>query len=379
MRAVLTLHGIGVFGGRGPWQKPIERVLAPHFRCITIKYSHYRWLGFLSAVVEPWLLIPGIGVILLVKRWYSIHFAWAWIVGICLLSCFAARFRQRMALSYFLAQSSNRLSLGLKPHVIAHSMGTKLVGTALREYPQVRLRNVVLTGCVLPTNYPWRGVLTANPSAFVHVRNDVGSRDFVPWLAHKGHQLGILPGFGMSGRVGFDTSHDLVHTVDSPNVLCAQCAVPADSAPIHNVISDRFTHSSAFATPEFAAYFWLPFLWNIAPAEYSEFLELCLAAEQHFQDRDWVPLRTTEEELLYSEWRWTGGTTLEAYIRRHLAVHPHSGTIATPVVAQVLRKVWQDFAAGCHAYHDRGAGWERQLAVLNPAVAIVRAVDAILG
>ena len=158
MRAVLTLHGIGVFGGRGPWQKPIERVLAPHFRCITIKYSHYRWLGFLSAVVEPWLLISGIAVVLLLKRWYAIHFVGAWIVGICVLSCFAARLRHRMALSYFLAQSSHRLPLGLKPHVIAHSMGTKLVGTALKEYPQVRLGNVVLTGCVLPTNYPWRGV-----------------------------------------------------------------------------------------------------------------------------------------------------------------------------------------------------------------------------
>ena len=284
-----------------------------------------------------------------------------------------------MALSYFLAQSSHRLPLGLKPHVIAHSMGTKLVGTALKEYPQVRLGNVVLTGCVLPTNYPWRGVRPANPHGFAQVRNDVGSRDFVPWLAHKGHQLGILRGFGMSGRVGFDPSDDLVHTVGSPNVLCAPCTAAADSAPIHNVISGEFTHSSAFATPQFAAYFWLPFLWNIAPREYSDFLELCLAADQHFQDHDWLRLRATEEELLHSEWRWTGDITLEAYIGRHLAVHPRSGTIPTPVVAQVLRKVWQDVAAACYAYHDRGTGWERQLAALNPTVAIVGAVNAILG
>jgi pimeloyl-ACP methyl ester carboxylesterase len=379
MRTVLTLHGVGVFGGRGPWQKSVQKVIAPHFRCIPIKYSHYRWLGFLSAVVEPRLFILGLGVILLLRKWYAIHFLWAWIIAIFALSCSAARIRHGLALSYFLAQSSKQLPLGHKPHVIAHSMGTKLVGMAIEEYPQVRLENVVLAGCVLATNYPWRAVQRVNPNAFVRVRNDVGRRDLVPWLAHKGHQLRLLRGFGLAGRVGFDQVAGLVHTVRSPNALCASCTGAKDFAPIHNVINDKFTHSSVFATPEFASYFWLPFLWNIDPPEYSAFLDLCLAANEHFDNEDWVLLRATEEELLHAEWRWTRDVALEAHIGLYVAAHPGRYRTTTPVVAQVLRKVWQDFAAACYAYHDRRAGWQRQVAALNPTVAIVGAVDTILG
>jgi hypothetical protein len=99
MRAVLTVHGVGIFGGRGPWQKPIERVLAPHCHCITIKYSHYRWLGFLSAVVEPWVLVPAIVALYVLKQWYTVHFVWAWFIVALALSCIAARFRHRLTSS----------------------------------------------------------------------------------------------------------------------------------------------------------------------------------------------------------------------------------------------------------------------------------------
>lgn len=137
MRAVLTIHGIGVFGGRGPWQGPIERVLAPHFRCITIKYSHYRWLGFVSAVLEPHILILGLAILLLARRWRGVPHLWAWIIALFVISCIAAQVRHRMALSHLLIESSQRLPFGFRPHVIARSMGTKLIGLALQEYPQV--------------------------------------------------------------------------------------------------------------------------------------------------------------------------------------------------------------------------------------------------
>ena len=378
MRAVLTVHGVGIFGGRGPWQKPIERVLAPHFHCITIKYSHYRWLGFLSAVVEPWVLVPAIVALYVLKQWYTVHFVWAWFIVALALSCIAARFRHRLALNHFLLECSARLSLGLRPHVIAHSMGTKLVGTALEDYPQVWLNNIVLTGCVLPTNYPWREVQVAKPQAFARVRNEVAMRDLVPWLAHKAHQLRILRGFGMAGRVGFDAG-DFVHTTSSPGTPCAECILGGRSAPVHNVMIRQYGHSSVFATPEFAAYFWLPFFWNIDPAEYSEFLEFCRAADQHYQDHDVRKLRIAEEELLHSQWRWTEGSSLAAFIDRYVSVHSGTPAMATPVVALVLRKIWQDVAAACDAYHDRGPGWEQKITALNPMVAVLRAVDAILG
>src|SRR5260370_27686920 len=59
MRALLTIHGVGFLGGRGQWQEAIQWVIAPHFDHRPIKYSHYRWLGLMCAVVEPWALVMG--------------------------------------------------------------------------------------------------------------------------------------------------------------------------------------------------------------------------------------------------------------------------------------------------------------------------------
>lgn len=379
MRAVLTIHGIGVLGGRGPWQGPIGRVLAPHFRCITIKYSHYRWLGFFSAVLEPRVFLLGLTILFIARRWHGIPQLWAWIVGLLVISCIAAQVRHRMALSHLLTESSHRLPLGIRPHVIAHSMGTRLIGTALKEYPQVRFGSVVLTGCVLPTNYPWRDVRRTNSRAFERVRNEVASKDLVPLLAHVGHRLGILRGYGNAGRVGFDAVPNWVHNMGSPNTVCGQCTAAPPPAPIHNVTSAHGTHSSAFATPEFAAYYWLPFFWNIDPVEYSDFLELCLDANEHYESRNWSQLRVAEEELLHSEWQWARGTTLEAHIQLHVSIHPRGRAIATSVIALVLQKMYVDIAAATEAYRDRGEDWQRKVAALHPVVAMIGAIDVVLG
>ena len=378
MRPVLTVHGIGVFGGRGPWQGPIERVLAPHFECITIKYSHYRWLGFVSAVIEPRSLLFGFVVLFFAKKYFHLPYLWAWMVALLVISSFLAQVRHRRALSHLLEESSRRVPHGFKPHVIAHSMGTKLVGTALKEYPEVRLGSLVLTGCVLPTNYPWHRVRMTNPRAFERVRNEVASKDIVPWLAHLGNRLRLLRGFGNAGRSGFDAAPGWIHNVASVNSVCGQCAAAPPPAPIHNVTNANGTHSSAFATPAFAAYYWLPFLWNIDPGEYSDFLELCFDAHEHYLNHNWPQLRGAEEELLYSEWRWAGGVTLESHIERYMSIHPRAGTIQTPVAAQVLQKMYLDIAAASQAYRDRGDNWKCKVAALHPVTALIGAIDAIL-
>jgi len=135
MRVVLTIHGIGVFGGRGPWQAPIGRVLAPHFRCVTIKYSHYRWLGFFSAVLEPRIILLGLAILFVTRRWHGIPHLWTWIIGLFVISCIAAQFRHRKALSHLLTESSHELPLGFKPHVIAHSMGYEIAWDSAKRIP----------------------------------------------------------------------------------------------------------------------------------------------------------------------------------------------------------------------------------------------------
>ena len=169
-----------------------------------------------------------------------------------------------------------------------------------------------------------------------------------------------------------------VHNLGSPNAVCGQCSAAPPPAPIHNVTSAYGTHSSAFATPEFAAYYWLPFLWNIDPVEYSDFLELCLDANEHYENHSWPQLRGAEEELLYSEWQWAGGATLETHIQRHVSIHPR-GQATTSVVAQVLQKMYVDIGAASQAYRDRGEDWQRKIAALHPVAAMIGAIDVILS
>ena len=376
MQTVLTLHGVGILGGRGPWQDSVNRVLGPHFRCVPIKYAHYRWLGLFSAVMEPWVLAPGLAIILALHFLYHLGRGWtsAGVVLILILSCVLAQIRHRLALRHFLQEIDRSKQTGMVPHIVAHSMGTKLVGTVLEVYPQVRFANMVLAGCVLPTNYPWEHVHCPHRPRFRRVRNEVGGRDAVPLLAEAAHRLWMLPGFGPAGRHGFEKC-DYVHTVGCLDPACKDCT-PQWIAPVHNVTISGFGHSSVFDAPSYASTYWLPFFWGIDPGEYADFLESCLAAEFHHERHNWLDCLLAEEDLRDRRWGWTGGRTLGQYIEdlaRAYKVGP-----ATPPVGWIVRKVWQDVARACRADQERGDGWERAIVFLCPPRVIVNAVDAIL-
>ena len=379
MRAVLTIHGVGTFGGRGPWQKSIDRVLGPHFKCTAIKYSHYRRLGLLTAVIEPWLLAPGI-VLVLLLRWLLVLTAiWPWMILVVLLSFLGARIRHGLCLRNFLNEHTRTTSFGVGPHIIAHSMGTKLVGTVLRKYPQTRFANLILAGCVLPTDYPWQRIAVSNQDRFGFVRNEVSGRDMVPALARLGARLRLLPGFGPAGCNGFDEVVGLIHTVSSLSAFCAKCVIRGAAVAIHNVVSDEFGHSSVFDSPSYASSFWLPFLWGIEPSEYANFLELCFAAEEHHQARNWLAYSIAEQGLLDTEWGWAGNVTLRNYIRQLAKIYPARVTLPEIPIGQILQKVWQDVAIASRAHQQRTEEWETQILALNPVTSVLRSVDAILG
>ncbi|MEJ1966428.1 MAG: alpha/beta fold hydrolase [Gammaproteobacteria bacterium] len=75
--------------------------------------------------------------------------------------------------------------------VIAHSFGTYMVGEVLRKYPQHRFDKLILTGSILPTDYPWAEKLDDWQVSFVH--NEHGSLD--PWP----NRARMLPSAGASG------------------------------------------------------------------------------------------------------------------------------------------------------------------------------------
>lgn len=378
MQTVLTLHGVSIFGKRGPWQKSVARVLGPHFRCVPITYDHYRWLGLFSAVMEPWVLLPGLGIILGLHFLGHLGRGWtmAGVVLILILSCVFAQIRHRRAFQNFLREIGRTTPTGMAPHIVAHSMGTKLVGTVLEIYPHIRFANVVFAGCVLPTNYPWKLVHCPHRPRFRSVRNEVGGRDVVPLLAEAAHRLWMLPGFGAAGRHGFEES-DYVHTVDSLEPACKDCT-PQKIAPVHNVVLTEYGHSSVFDTAAYASAYWLPFFWGIDPGEYADFLESCLAADIHHETQNWPAYRRAEEDLLDRPWEWTAGRSLGQYIEDLARAYNGGRATRFPVIGRVLRKVWQDVARACRADQERADGWERAIVFLHPPRVVANAVDAIL-
>jgi len=378
MREVLTIHGVGFLGGRGPWQDSIDRVLGPHFRCTSIKYSHYRWLGLLTAVIEPWVLGVSLLLIELLRCLHFIRLIWPWAVLAAVVSVLAARIRQGLCIRNFLEEHRRATALGIRPHVIAHSMGTKVVGSVLETYSQVRLTNLVLAGCVLPTNYPWRALIAANPDRFSQVRNEVGGRDLVPMLAGAGAKLRLLPGYGSAGSRGFDEVAGLIHTVSALSAYCAKCVILGTAVAVHNVASANFGHGSVFDSPSYAASFWLPFLWRIEPAEYASFLELCVLAEHHHEEGNWAKYSVVEQELLDREWGWADNLSLRDYIAQAVKHYPNQRLTVPAPFGQIVSKMWHDVVMASRAHQERGVGWETAIRSLNPTMAVLGSVDALL-
>ncbi len=86
---------------------------------------------------------------------------------------------------------------GLRPSVVAHSLGTYIIGKCMRKYPYVRFDKIILCGSILPTNFNWSEVFARDQANYV--RNIRCMRD--PWVP-KARWL-VTDG-GSSGVDGFD-------------------------------------------------------------------------------------------------------------------------------------------------------------------------------
>jgi hypothetical protein len=263
------------------------------------------------------------------------------------------------------------------PYVVAHSLGTHFVGTALRKYPGIRLGKVIFAGSVLPQDYPWQDVFAANPGAVECIRNDVGRRDLVPRLARVAHRIWLLRGFGMSGWAGFNELDDLVHTVNAPEEDCTRCEVCPHPAPVHNVICKDFGHSGAFRDPRYTAYIWLPFLWGFGSHDYSNFIKLCLLLEEHEKNQRHEAYAIVEYELHHAKWAWTGGMSFREYIESLIMAYPSDSTKDIPhIAALVIKTVVRDLWHVSHS-HPQKKGAD-DLPTFNPIVSIFKAIDIVM-
>jgi hypothetical protein len=86
-------------------------------------------------------------------------------------------------------------------HVLAHSNGSFVVGTALRDHKEIKVNRVVVAGSVLPRDFDWPALLAREQ--LKHVHSVCGNTDWpVGWLCRG---LSLIPwiGLGTGGYGGF--------------------------------------------------------------------------------------------------------------------------------------------------------------------------------
>ncbi len=89
---------------------------------------------------------------------------------------------------------------------VGHSNGTYLLARAMRKYPALRFRNVVLAGSVVPHSYNWHELIEQERIANVY--NFVATNDWVVGIFPKTFETLRLQDLGGGGFVGFENFTD---------------------------------------------------------------------------------------------------------------------------------------------------------------------------
>ena len=120
------------------------------------------------------------------------------------------KFRQE-SLKRQVTKQARRLSgeaegegFGGKPDVIAHSLGTLLLGRALLADDNLQVGRVILLGSILPPDFPWNDLIKHNQVEAV--LNNYGTKDFWALIAHY-----FIPNSGPSGRRGFNKACGVIN------------------------------------------------------------------------------------------------------------------------------------------------------------------------
>ena len=402
-RVVITVHGLNTVG---KWQEDVRHILEAYFDYRAIKYEHYRWLGFLRQVLGPYsvFLLPlAVGTILAMSpRWWESTL----LVGILVLPAAweAARYRSRTVDSF--AEECDRLTRKGEPppFLIAHSLGTYLSAHALKRSGDLKFEKMILIGCVLPRSFDWKAIFD-DPRKGLHcVRNEVGWKDSVVWLA--GTAGSLLPGFGGAGRWGFRRRGITIHSIDTPHGACGQCAPDVSAnqvwagGTVHNVALKEFDHGARRMTRSHCVEVWLPFLWGIDSSGYMEFVRDCIEAAHADPISERAVMK--ERQIRKASWDWTlmeiNGVVqkvpFEDYMRalvereataRNLVIGVRGPQHVTQLIDgwcdRAIRMTWElvkearELADGT----PRGGREKAIMEALHPVVAACRAAAAVVG
>ena len=279
---VITIHGVCP----GPWQRTVQRVLAPHFACVTISYDDYscRRGGAVKAVAHPACLLAAVAL----AAWTTYADLSPWwftgVAGLVVAGIYVAGVQRRRCATRTKARISDEAAGARGTHVIAHSFGTYLAARAMASY-DILFNRVVFVGCVLPRRFDWYTLFQRAPASemlgpsLVDVRNEIGSSDSVVRLT--GFTAWLTQELGSAGRKGFLGGRHQVHAISDPWHTCEEC--PGSAARVHNVTLEKYGHSTWALGIGHALHFWLPYLWGYPAAEFRDWLTVCskAASELH--------------------------------------------------------------------------------------------------
>jgi pimeloyl-ACP methyl ester carboxylesterase len=392
---LLTVHGAN---SDGKWQKEVQAVMNPHFECIPYRYVGYEGKrGVVKSIVEPWslliaigLAIPGIAVFIVGHVWGG----WpafgaadtAGIVGataiatlliIGLVRAFWQRSTGAEQLKIYVDRSGART-----PHIIAHSLGSYLVGRALDKFPDFRLGNVVLVGAILPRSFPWTHILRERRSSVRKVRSECGLSDLLVRTLRLMRMFAL--DVGDAGNRGFANSN-LVHSLEGPYDACSKCGEEG-AATVHNVRLRHFGHGDQFLSRNHARSLWLPFLWDFEIEEFIFFIDNCHLATKHSRNQLYLDAEKVIGEIWGRAYSWTGGRTLEDYVKSSIAARVNQSgqrSSATSLGALTDRvrfglHVWVATADAEHFLPDAELN-EKIARMLHPSIAIAAFVEHIVG
>ena len=378
-KLVILVHGVGKRANE--WFETTDAVLTPFFRCVRFPYAEYSQhsvLALLRVAFGPYWVSGGaaVGLALLTYFWSR----WA-LCGIALLllglPCLAQWLRRFRALPVNLdhfceAQGST------SPSVICRSFGTFLVGQLLRNQRSLtQFKAVILSGCVLPRNFPWETIWQRRPCQ--KVWNDVDAADYVVRAAGI---LGRLASdLGDAGGRGFLPS-GVVHKVDMPLAAHGICN-DSGTTFVQNVRTDGVCHTELVKSAGYQRSCWLPFLWGMPPQDFREFLKCCEGIATHplriglsYYDLRWLRREAWEECRPFFErkWSWDGRSrTIVSVLERRLR--------------EALRPIGRAYTKNkhlgvgicllCDIVHEAAQGRGKAEA-LHPDVGIIEAVDNLL-
>jgi hypothetical protein len=319
VRELVTLHGIDA---DGEWQRRVSAVLKPHFSVHPIRIGLFRYLGAPSLVLEPWIPVAAVGFAVLASA--PLGASMLILGGSFPLGYGLRGIRRWLALKSFKNQF-DKAGLHSTPHLIAHSLGTRIAADAL-VFQDVDYERIVLVGSLLPSNFDWDELLKSGRATAVW--NEVAPRD---WVVRIGNLLRTaIRGAGPSGFEGFRGPS--VHDRPSPTRPCPSCG-PGSEAPIHNVVFSEYGHSHSFIGAKHIARFWLPFLWNLEPLNYRKFLRLCARATR-FESQGAETARNSTLALLGSlRWDWID-STLDDYLAKEIDMRGVPSNVALVLSAK---------------------------------------------